>query len=63
MKELILTLSHSDLPKYQILADAIRSAIRSGKLKPAEVLPSSRQMAETYGNLNTLQLVMLFQFL
>ncbi len=48
MKNLVLTIEPSDRPKYQQLADAYRIAIRSGRLKPGEVLPSTRTMAETY---------------
>jgi GntR family transcriptional regulator/MocR family aminotransferase len=48
MKELILTIEQTCKPKYQLLADAIRLAIRAGKLKPGEVLPSTRSMAQTY---------------
>jgi GntR family transcriptional regulator/MocR family aminotransferase len=48
MKDLNLTLENADLPKHQRLSDAIRIAIKRGKLKPGEVLPSTRNMAESY---------------
>lgn len=48
MKELILTLEQSSKPKHQLLADAFRVAIRAGRLKPGEILPSTRSMAQTY---------------
>ncbi|MGZ3787158.1 MAG: MocR-like pyridoxine biosynthesis transcription factor PdxR [Bacteriovorax sp.] len=48
MKQLFLPLEQSNKPKYQLLADAFRSAIREGLLRPGEVLPSTRSMADTY---------------
>ena len=49
MKDLLLELPKSRLPKYRKLADAIRAAIRRGRLKPGEVLPSSRELARLLG--------------
>lgn len=48
MKELILSLEQSKKPKHKLLADAVRNAICTGKLRPGEKLPSSRSMAQTY---------------
>lgn len=48
MKELRLNLTSSSAPKYQQLADAIRSAIRQGRVRPGEALPSSRELARRY---------------
>lgn len=45
MKELFLELPAGKLPKYRKLADALRAAIRKGRLRPGEVLPSSRELA------------------
>jgi GntR family transcriptional regulator len=31
-------------PKYQVIADAIIRAIRSGELRPGDVIPSEKQL-------------------
>lgn len=38
-----------DRPPFRQIADRLRDAIRSGRLAPAERLPSERQLAEEYG--------------
>ncbi len=48
MKKLMIPLSNSKKPKYQLLADALRSSIRSGRLKPGERLPSTRELGRTF---------------
>lgn len=48
MKELNIQINESKAAKHQILSDALRRAIRSGKILPGEILPSSRTMAATY---------------
>jgi len=48
MKNLLLNLTNKKLPKYQLLAEGLRTAIRSGQLKPGELLPSSRDLAGTF---------------
>ncbi len=45
MKKLELILKNSAQSKYRALAEALRVAIQSGKIKPGEVLPSSRGLA------------------
>lgn len=45
MRELLLSVEKTKKPKYQALADGIRTAIREGKVKPGERLPSSRDLA------------------
>jgi len=45
MKEILLELSQSSLPKYRRMADAIRGAIKEGRLRRAKscrLLVSSR---------------------
>jgi DNA-binding GntR family transcriptional regulator len=39
----------SDRPAYRQIADVLRDQVRTGKLGPGDVLPSVRQLAETYG--------------
>ncbi len=46
MKELLFTLPKSPAPKYQRLAEGLRTAIREGHLKPGDVLPSTRELAK-----------------
>lgn len=49
MKELLISLKNSNnQPKYQLLAEALRSAIRDGKVKPGEVIPSTRTLAHKF---------------
>lgn len=48
MKELFIQLPKRKAPKYRQIADGIRNAIREGQLKPAELLPSSRTMADRF---------------
>jgi GntR family transcriptional regulator/MocR family aminotransferase len=48
MKELMISLPKSSLPKYQILAEGLRNAIRSGQITPGEILPSSRELAHKF---------------
>ena len=36
-------------PKYQVIADALRTAILSGELAPGDVVPSENVLAERYG--------------
>ena len=48
MKSLLLTLPKTRLPKYQKLADSVRTAIREGTLKPGEILPSTRELAKKF---------------
>jgi DNA-binding GntR family transcriptional regulator len=38
----------SHTPPYQLVADAIRKQIRSGRIKPGERVPSSRDLEATY---------------
>lgn len=45
MRQLLIAIEKSGLPKYQALADGLRKAIRQGKVKPGEKLPSSRDLA------------------
>ena len=45
MRQLFIAVEKSGLPKYQALADGLRKAIRQGKVKPGEKLPSSRDLA------------------
>lgn len=47
MKELMIELPKGAQPKYIRLADALRVAIRNGRIKPGEILPSSREMARS----------------
>src|SRR5215467_7154950 len=45
-----LTLVRSDAaPLYRRICDHIRTAIRSGQLRPGDRLPSTRSMAEQFG--------------
>lgn len=46
MKELLFTLPKGRQPKYQRLAEGLRSAIREGHIKAGEVLPSSRELSQ-----------------
>jgi len=48
MKELNISLTATRNPKYQRLAEALREAIRTGKVKPGEQLPSTRDMARRF---------------
>lgn len=48
MRELNLTLPEGDDPKYLRLAEAIRRAIEAGQLRPGELLPSTRALAERH---------------
>lgn len=48
MKELLVSVNKSAKHKYQALADGLRSAIRQGKVKPGERLPSSRDLARQF---------------
>lgn len=48
MKDLNLELPRGALPKYRKLAEALRLAIRSGRIKPGERLPSSRELARVF---------------
>lgn len=41
--------SASPRPLYAQLADALRSAIHRGELKPGQRLPSERELEEAYG--------------
>ncbi|MGZ3769406.1 MAG: MocR-like pyridoxine biosynthesis transcription factor PdxR [Bdellovibrio sp.] len=46
MKQLLFTIPKSRAPKYQRLAEALRTSIREGHLKPGEALPSSRELSK-----------------
>lgn len=48
MKELLIELPKNSLPKYRRLADALRTAVRIGRLRPGEVLPSTRELARRF---------------
>ena len=48
MKELLVTLEKSRRPKYQLLAEGLRSSIRQGRIQPSEGLPSTREMARQF---------------
>jgi GntR family transcriptional regulator / MocR family aminotransferase len=48
MKELLFTLPKGRQPKYQRLAEGLRTAIREGHLKAGEVLPSSRELSRRF---------------
>lgn len=48
MRELLVSINKSTKHKYQALADGIRTAIREGKVKPGEQLPSSRDLARQF---------------
>ncbi|MBI0295954.1 GntR family transcriptional regulator [Streptomyces sp. PRKS01-29] len=43
---------HDARPPYQQAAEAIRSEIKAGKLKPGEQLPSHRELQERFGIAN-----------
>lgn len=45
MKDFLISLPVSKRAKFKLLAEALRLAIRDGKLKPGEVLPSTRDLA------------------
>jgi len=47
--ELPLILSHSDEPLHQQLTNALKDAIRSGRLLPGNALPSTRELASSLG--------------
>ncbi len=47
MSRLILELDHSIASLYLKIASAIRTAIKTGQLKPKEPLPSARELART----------------
>lgn len=49
MKELALTLPKTRDPFYRRLAEALRSAIFEGRLRPGDALPSSRELAQRFG--------------
>ncbi len=38
----------SDTPPYRLVAEELRRQIRSGRLKPGERVPSSRDLEATY---------------
>ncbi|WP_406731576.1 GntR family transcriptional regulator [Streptomyces sp. NBC_01794] len=42
----------SDTPPYRLVAEELRRQIRSGRLKPGERVPSSRDLEATYGIAN-----------
>ncbi|MGR3939524.1 GntR family transcriptional regulator [Streptomyces sp. BRA346] len=44
--------SHDPRPPYQQAAEAIRSDIKAGKIKPGEQLPSHRELQERFGIAN-----------
>ncbi|MER7873308.1 GntR family transcriptional regulator [Streptomyces malaysiensis] len=44
--------THDARPPYQQAADALRSEIKAGKLKPGEQLPSHRELQERFGIAN-----------
>lgn len=44
--------THDARPPYQQAAEAIRSDIKAGKLKPGEQLPSHRELQERFGIAN-----------
>ncbi|MGW5692340.1 GntR family transcriptional regulator [Streptomyces asiaticus] len=44
--------THDARPPYQQAAEAIRSEIKAGKLKPGEQLPSHRELQERFGIAN-----------
>ncbi|MBK7963358.1 MAG: PLP-dependent aminotransferase family protein [Bdellovibrionales bacterium] len=48
MKELLFTIPKGRQPKYQRLAEGLRTAIREGHLKAGEVLPSSRVLSKRF---------------
>ena len=48
MKELFIALPKKRLPKYQRLAEGIRTSIKTGMLKPGEILPSTRELAKRF---------------
>lgn len=48
MRELNLSVAEGAEPKYLRLAEAIRQAIEAGQLRPGELIPSTRQLAERY---------------
>lgn len=48
MRELNLNVAEGAEPKYLRLAEAIRQAIEAGQLRPGELIPSTRQLAERY---------------
>lgn len=48
MRELLILISKDKKHKYRTLADGLRTAIRQGKVKPGEQLPSSRDLARQF---------------
>ncbi|MCO8302227.1 GntR family transcriptional regulator [Streptomyces sp. RKCA744] len=44
--------THDARPPYQQAAEAIRSEIKAGKIKPGEQLPSHRELQERFGIAN-----------
>lgn len=46
MKQLLFKLPKSRAPKYQRLADALRTSIREGHIKVGEPLPSTRELSK-----------------
>ena len=51
-----MSIEELGLARYERVAEAIRRAIRAGKLKPGEQLPASRELAKQHGvALNTAQ--------
>lgn len=44
----LVTTEEPGLARYEQVAESIRRAIRGGKLKPGEQLPSSRELAKEY---------------
>lgn len=49
MRELNLAVRDGSAPKYLRLAEAVRLAIEGGQLRPGELIPSTRQLAERNG--------------
>jgi GntR family transcriptional regulator len=40
---------HSPVPRYHQLKEILREKIRSGEWKPGDIIPSERELSETYG--------------
>ncbi len=40
---------HSPVPRYHQLKEILREKIRSGEWKPGDLIPSERELSETYG--------------
>ncbi len=49
VRQLLIILDESDNPKVKKISDALLRAIRDGRLKPGEKLPSSRALAQDLG--------------